>query len=185
SVVVKLDGDGQMDPALIPLFVAPILRGSADYVKGNRFYNVEDLRPMPKIRLIGNAGLSFMTKLSSGYWTIFDPTNGYTAISSAVISNLPLHKLQRRYFFESDILFRLSTIQALVFDLPMKPIYEDEESGLHIKEIFFQFLRGNIRNCLKRIIYNYFLRGFSVASLELVVGLVFLIFGLIFGEQRW
>lgn len=185
SVVVKLDGDGQMDPALIPRFVAPILGGRADYVKGNRFYNVEDVRTMPKVRLLGNAVLSFFTKLSSGYWTVFDPTNGYTAISGNVIAALPLQKLKRRYFFESDLLFHLGIVQACILDLPMAAKYGDETSGLHVHRIFFPFLFGNMGNFLKRVFYNYFLRGFSIASLELVVGLVFVCFGVVVGTQGW
>jgi dolichol-phosphate mannosyltransferase len=185
DVIVKLDGDGQMDPALIPLLVTPIVQGRADYVKGNRFHNIEDVRAMPKIRLIGNAALSFMTKLSSGYWNIFDPTNGYTAISAAVLSCLPLQKINRRYFFESDILFRLNTIQAVVLDLPMTAIYAGEQSGLHVRRVFLDFLGGNLSNFGKRVFYSYFLRGFSIASLELVTGLLFLGFGVIFGVQGW
>ena len=185
DVVVKLDGDGQMDPALISQFVAPILLGRADYVKGNRFYNIEDVRSMPAVRLIGNAGLSFMTKLSSGYWNIFDPTNGYTAISATVLSYLPMHKIKRRYFFESDLLFRLGTIQACVFDLPMTAIYADEDSGMNVKRIFFPFLFGNVGNFCRRVFYNYFLRGFSVASLELLAGVFFLLFGTAFGLWGW
>lgn len=185
DVIVKLDGDGQMDPALISRFVAPILQGRADYVKGNRFYNIEDVRSMPMIRLIGNAALSFMTKLSSGYWNIFDPTNGYTAISAALLSHLPLHKVKRRYFFESDLLFRLGTIQALVLDLPMTAIYADEESGLNVRRVFPQFLGGNIGNFCKRVFYGYFLRGFSIASLQLLAGLFFLLFGVAFGLHGW
>jgi glycosyltransferase involved in cell wall biosynthesis len=185
DVIVKLDGDGQMDPALIPQFVAPILQGRADYVKGNRFHNIEDVRAMPWDRLIGNAALSFMTKLSSGYWNMFDPTNGYTAISAAVLSRLPLHKVRRRYFFESDMLFRLGTLQAYVLDLPMTAVYADEQSGLKIRRVFLDFLGGNIGNFCKRVFYGYFLRGFSIASLELLTGLFFLLFGVVFGVQGW
>ena len=185
DVVVKVDADGQMDPALIPQFVAPILEGRADYVKGNRFHNVEDVRTMPTARLIGNAGLSFMTKLSSGYWNVFDPTNGYTAISGLVLSRIPLQKLRRRYFFESDLLFRLGTIQACVFDLPMTAVYADEQSGLNIRRVFLQFLGGNLVNLCKRVFYEYFLRGFSIASLELLVSVAFLLFGVVFGIQGW
>src|SRR5690606_11392859 len=76
DIIVKVDGDNQMDPALIPDFIAPILAGEADYTKGNRFFDLEEIRAMPKLRLFGNALLSFMTKLSAGYWDIFDPTNG-------------------------------------------------------------------------------------------------------------
>lgn len=185
DIVVKLDGDGQMDPGLIPYFIAPILQDRADYVKGNRFHNVEDVRSMPKARLLGNAGLSFMTKLSSGYWNIFDPTNGYTAISAPVLSHLPLHRLRRRYFFESDILFRLNTIQARVLDMPMTAIYADEQSGLQIRRVIVPFLLGNIANFCKRVIYSYFLRGFSIASLELLAGLILVPFGVLYGINGW
>lgn len=89
GVIVKVDGDGQMDPSLIPDFVAPITAGEADYTKGNRFFDLEEIRAMPKLRLFGNAVLSFMTKLSSGYWDLFDPTNGYTAIHADVARHLP------------------------------------------------------------------------------------------------
>ena len=185
DVVVKLDGDGQMDPALIPHFVAAIFEGRADYVKGNRFHNVEDVRTMPTARLVGNAGLSFMTKLSSGYWNVFDPTNGYTAISGPVLARIPLQKLRRRYFFESDLLFRLGTIQACVFDLPMTAVYGEEQSGLHIRRVFLQFLGGNLANACKRVFYGYFLRGFSIASLELLVSIAFILFGVVFGINGW
>lgn len=139
DIVVKLDGDGQMDPSLIGDFINPISKEFADYTKGNRFYDVESLKPMPKIRLFGNTVLSFMTKFSSGYYNIFDPTNGYTAISSFALKKINLDKLSKRYFFESDILFRLNLINAKVVDVPMDAIYEDEESNLHIKKIVFPF----------------------------------------------
>lgn len=105
EVVVKLDGDGQMDPDLIPTFVSPIERGVADYTKGNRFYAIENLEGMPFVRIFGNTSLSFVNKLSSGYWNVMDPTNGYTAIHASALSALPLSKIEKRYFFESDMLF--------------------------------------------------------------------------------
>lgn len=185
DVVVKLDGDGQMDPALIERFVRPILDGKCDYTKGNRFYYLDDLRAMPRLRLFGNAILSFMTKLSSGYWTLFDPTNGYTAIHARVIANLPLEKLSRRYFFESDILFRLNIIRAVVDDIPMRAIYGDEKSGLKINRIIMPFLAGHLRNFGKRVFYSYFLRDFSVASIELLLGLPLIVYGLCFGLHHW
>jgi len=95
EIVLKMDGDGQMDPNLIPRFIEPILSGRADYVKGNRFFVLEDLAQMPRHRVIGNAILSFMSKLSSGYWRSFDPTNGYTAIHKTALGMLPLHKLHK------------------------------------------------------------------------------------------
>jgi glycosyltransferase involved in cell wall biosynthesis len=185
DTIVKIDGDGQMDPALIPRVVEPLILGRADYVKGNRFFNIEDVRSMPPIRVFGNAALSFLTKMSSGYWTIFDPTNGYTAISANLASNLPTHKINARYFFESDMLFRVGTFQAVVCDLPMTAQYGNETSGLRVSRLLIPFLIGNILNCFKRIFYEYFLRGFSIASVELVVGACLLAFALIFGIDNW
>ena len=112
DIVVKIDGDGQMSPALLPKFVHPLLAGRADYSKGNRFYRPESVQGMPPIRLFGNAVLSFLTKLSCGYWNIMDPTNGYTAVRTCVLSELPLDKLEKRYFFETDMLFRLNTVRG-------------------------------------------------------------------------
>jgi len=185
DIVVKLDGDGQMDPSLIGDFINPILKEFADYTKGNRFYDVESLKPMPKIRLFGNTVLSFMTKFSSGYYNVFDPTNGYTAISSFALKKLNLDKLHKRYFFESDMLFRLNLINAKVVDVPMDAIYEDEESNLHIKKILFPFLKGHLKNTTKRIIYNYYLRDFSVASIELFCGISLSMFGVLYGLIGW
>ena len=185
DVVVKLDGDGQMDPRLIPRFVRPILAHRADYTKGNRFFNLDDVRAMPRVRLYGNAALSFITKLSTGYWTIFDPTNGYTAIHASLLPYLPLEKIAPRYFFESDMLFRLGMLRALVLDIPMTAIYADEVSHLRIGSVLLRFLAGHSRNFMKRLIYSYFLRDFSAASVELVLGLPLFSFGAIFGFAHW
>jgi glycosyltransferase involved in cell wall biosynthesis len=185
DIVVKLDGDGQMDPALIPQFVGPIVDGQADYTKGNRFTNIEDVRAMPPARLFGNAVLSFVTKASSGYWTLFDPTNGYTAIHAAVLARLPLDKIRQRYFFESDMLFRLGTVRACVVDIPMAAIYGDEQSGLRIGRVLGSFLKGHLVNVAKRVTYNYFLRDFSIASVQLLVGIAALVFALGFGLREW
>lgn len=185
SILVKIDSDGQMDPALIMDFVIPIISGEADYTKGNRFFNLERMRSMPKMRLFGNAVLSLMCKLSSGYWNLFDPTNGYTAIHADVASHLPLNKISRRYFFETDILFRLNTLRAVVVDVPMDAKYGDEVSNLKISKIIGEFFAKNIRNFSKRVFYNYYLRDMSLASIELPVGLVLLGFGSIYGGYHW
>ncbi|MBB1598185.1 glycosyltransferase family 2 protein [Achromobacter sp. UMC46] len=185
DIMVKVDGDGQMDPRLIPDFVAPIIAGEADYTKGNRFFDLETLRAMPRKRLFGNAVLSFMTKFSSGYWDLFDPTNGYTAIHARVAEHLPFHKISERYFFETDILFRLNLIGAVVMDVPMDARYADEVSNLKISKIVGEFSLKHIRNSLKRIFYNYYLRGFSIASLELPAGVLLLAFGVLYGGSRW
>ncbi|MDY0980249.1 glycosyltransferase family 2 protein [Stenotrophomonas sp. CFBP8994] len=185
SVVVKVDGDGQMDPALLPQFVAPILRGEADYTKGNRFWDLRQIKQMPLLRRVGNLGLSFMSKASTGYWDLFDPTNGYTAISTSVASHLPMDQISRRYFFETDILFRLNTMRAVVVDIPMDARYGDEESGLKVGKILGEFAFKHARNTFKRIGYNYFLRDLSLASFELVAALGLLLLAATFGGWHW
>jgi dolichol-phosphate mannosyltransferase len=184
-IIVKIDGDCQMDPRLIPEFITPIADGLADYTKGNRFYRPESLAGMPWNRVVGNAALSFMSKLSSGYWNIFDPTNGYVAIHAEVLRLVPLDKLSERYFFESDLLFRLSTIRAVVLDIPMDAVYRTERSNLTINKVVLLFLGGHIRNFAKRIAYSYFLRGFQIASIEWLLAPPLLAFGLAFGLENW
>ncbi|HYG07193.1 MAG TPA: glycosyltransferase family 2 protein [Stenotrophomonas sp.] len=185
DVLVKVDGDGQMDPALIDGFIEPILSGEADYTKGNRFYDLSGISAMPKLRLFGNAGLSFLAKLSSGYWDLFDPTNGYTAIHAQVARHLPFGKISKRYFFETDMLFHLNILRAVVVDVPMHAKYEDEVSNLKISKIFGEFLYKHARNFCRRVFYNYYLRGMSVASLELPLGLLLVIVGVGYGGYHW
>jgi glycosyltransferase involved in cell wall biosynthesis len=185
TVIVKVDGDGQMDTALIPSFVAPILAGEADYAKGNRFFNLEQIGAMPPLRLFGNAVLSLMTKLSSGYWDLFDPTNGYTAIHADAARYLPFDKISRRYFFETDMLFRLNTLGAVVVDVPMDAFYGDEVSNLKVSRIVTEFAAKHVRNFLKRLFYNYYLRNMSLASIELPLGLLLILFGAVFGIGHW
>jgi dolichol-phosphate mannosyltransferase len=184
-IVIKIDGDEQMDPALIPRFVQPIKDGRADYTKGNRFFNLDNVRSMPALRLFGNAVLSFLNKLSSGYWDIFDPTNGYTAIHTEVLRELPIEKISQRYFFESDMLFRLNLLKAVVVDVPMDAKYGDEVSNLKVSKIVTEFLGKHARNFCKRIFYNYYLRDLSLASLELPLGLLLFTFGTSFGLVQW
>jgi glycosyltransferase involved in cell wall biosynthesis len=184
-VIVKLDGDGQMDGALIPRFVAPILAGEADYTKGNRFFDLERIHAMPRVRLLGNALLSLLTKVSSGYWDLFDPTNGYTAIHADVARYLPFDKISRRYFFESDMLFRLNTLGAVVVDIPMDAVYRDESSNLKVSRIVTEFAGKHLRNFGKRLFYNYYLRNMSLASIELPLGLLLILFGIGYGTGHW
>jgi dolichol-phosphate mannosyltransferase len=185
DILVKIDSDGQMDPSEISVLVDPIVRGDADYAKGNRFFNIEDLQGMPVLRLFGNAGLSFLTKLSSGYWSVFDPTNGYTAVHARMIERVPLDKVAKRYFFESDLLFRLGTLRARVADVPMAAIYGDEVSQMDVGKIVIPFFAYNVTNFLKRLFYTYLLRNFSVASLYFLFGVPLTLFGVLFGAQRW
>ncbi len=184
-IVVKIDGDGQMDPAYIPRFVMPIIEGKADFTKGNRFFYLEDIKTMPTIRLFGNAALSLLAKASTGYWNIFDPTNGYIALDARLLEVLPLDKIDKRYFFETDLLFRAGLMRAKVLDIPMQAHYERETSNLRIRQEMVRFIGLHLLNFAKRIIYSYFLRDFNVASLELLVGLVLIGFGTIYGFAHW
>jgi len=183
--IVKIDGDGQMDPGLIPRFLYAVEAGEADYCKGNRFYRPATLFGMPKRRIIGNAILSFLTKMSSGYWNIIDPTNGYTVIHAPTLRLLPIEMIDRTYFFESDMLFRLNTISAVVRDIPMLSVYENEKSNLKIRKIVRPFLIKHCKNFLKRIMYSYYLRDFNLASFEWPLGIGFLTFGFTFGLYQW
>ena len=185
DVVVKIDGDDQMDPSLIPQFIKPILRGKADYTKGNRFFYLEGLAEMPKVRLFGNAVLSFLNKLVSGYWNIMDPTNGYTAVHADALKVIPLDKLARRFFFESDILFRLGVIRAVVQDIPMHSKYGDEVSNLKILDVALSFPSKYLSRYLKRIFYNYFLRDFTAGSLFLLSGIVLCLVSFVHGTYHW
>jgi glycosyltransferase involved in cell wall biosynthesis len=185
DIIVKLDGDGQMDPALIETIARPVIEGRADYAKGNRFHSVWNVRKMPRKRLFGNAALSFLTKLSSGYWSIFDPTNGYTAIHAEALRRLELANISERYFFETDMLINLGNIRAVVADVPMKALYADEKSNLRIRREMGRFLGKNLKELFKRLLYTFFLRDFSLASAQLLVGTCFLLFGAVFGSIEW
>ncbi len=182
---VKLDGDNQMDPAHIPALLTPLLQGRADYVKGNRFRDFASLRKMPFIRRIGNLGLSFFSKVSTGYWNIFDPTNGFFAIRAEVLAQLPLEKIDRRYFFETSMLANLYLINALVMDVPIPARYGNETSSLSIRRALFEFPFKLTRTFLQRILLKYFLFDFSMMSIYLLVSVPLLLFGLTFGIIKW
>lgn len=185
DIVIKIDGDGQMDPAIIPLFVAEIQEGRADYVKGNRFFSIKNVKSMPLSRKIGNMGLSFFTKLSTGYWQLFDPTNGFTAIHANILKALPLTDIEHRYFFESDMLFQLGLLRARIVEVPMQAVYGEEESHLSEIDALCHFPIKHGRNFFKRMFYDYFLRNFNIASVELIFGLLFVSFGVVFGVSAW
>lgn len=185
DIAIKVDGDGQMDPKHIPNLIAPIIAGEADYTKGNRFFDPSYLDKMPIGRLIGNAGLSFISKVSTGQWQIMDPTNGFTAIHTKILPWLHLDKLEKRYFFETDMLFRLGTIDALVQDIPMPAVYLSEQSNLDVKSAFFEFGFKHVFLLFKRLFYTYFLRNFSLASVFLITSIPLILFGGAFGVFQW
>mgnify|MGYP000402657635 FL=1 len=185
DIVVKVDGDGQMDPAMITDLVQPIVDVKADYTKGNRFDSLVGLREMPGVRVLGNGVLSLMSKVSSGYWNVTDPTNGFTAIHRDVLKALPLDMISKRFFFESDMLFRLSILRAVVWDVPMEARYGNEKSNLSVLKALFEFPGKHFVRFHKRLFYNYYLRDMSAASLELPVGAALGWFGFIFGVTKF
>ena len=185
DIIVKVDGDGQMEPSFIPELIRPILTHQADYTKGNRLHRGGAVRSMPMVRLFGNMGLTLMSKLSSGYWNIMDPTNGFTAIHAAVARELPLDDIANGYFYESDILFRLYELNAVVRDVPMRAKYGAEVSHLVVHRVFWPFLSGHLKNSWRRIIDTYFVREIGIASLELLLGVVLFSIGSLYGAFRW
>jgi dolichol-phosphate mannosyltransferase len=185
DILVKVDGDGQMDPVRIDSLVAGIINDRADYCKGNRFYNQSSFEGMPLIRIIGNAILSLLIKLSSGYWHIVDPTNGFTAIHAKVLKEVNFNKIDDGYFFESSMLCSLGLLGAVVHDVPIKAVYGQEKSNITIPAIALPFLIKNLTGFNRRIFIVHFLRGFSVASIELIIGTILLLFGLIYGAVQF
>jgi len=185
DIIVKLDGDGQMDPSKINLLVDPIINQLADYTKGNRFYDFKALKTMPKIRLFGNSFLSFLVKFSSGYWNMMDPTNGFTAIASEALKNVQLDKLSKRFFFETDMLIRLNIYATVVLDVPIAARYKDEKSNLNVFNVILKFPFKIIRDLLNRIFLKYYVFDFNMASIYLLLSAPLLVFGLGFGLYRW
>jgi glycosyltransferase involved in cell wall biosynthesis len=185
DIVVKIDGDGQMDVNYMQQLIEPLIDGKADYTKGNRFADFKALRQMPKIRLLGNSGLSFLVKASSGYWNMMDPTNGYTAINKHALGELDLDALAKRYFFESDMLINLNIENAVVKDVEIPAKYGDEESSLSIIKTLFGFPPKLFKGLCKRIFLKYFVYDFNMLSVYLIMGLPMVLFGFIFGTYHW
>ncbi len=168
DVIIKLDADGQMNPDLIPELIKPIINGAYDAAKGNRFSRLDHVLSMPTIRIIGNLGLSFFNKLSTGYWELFDPTNGFMAFKTSALKHIRLDKVDDRYFFESDLLFQCALTQITFAQLPMTSVYGDEQSSLNPMREIIKFSAKHLINFLKRLVYQYFILDFNAGSLELM-----------------
>jgi glycosyltransferase involved in cell wall biosynthesis len=185
QIVVKIDGDGQMDMDHLPKLVEPLIEGKADYTKGNRFRDFRSLQKMPLIRRIGNMGLGFLSKAATGYWHMFDPTNGFNAIRSEALAQLPLQQIDRTYYFETSMLANLYLIGAVVKDVPMPARYQGEVSSLSIRRVLFEFPLKLITTFVRRLVLKNFIYDFSMGSIYLLTGLPLLIFGLSFGIYKW
>jgi glycosyltransferase involved in cell wall biosynthesis len=181
DITIKMDGDGQMDAAYIPALVKPLVDDKADFTKGNRFRELKALQAMPITRRIGNLGLSFIIKAASGYWNVFDPTNGFTAIKNETLKGMNFNKIHKRYYFETSMLIELYYANAVVNDIPMKARYGDEVSGLSRTKTLFQFPPKLFIAFIRRIILKYFLFDFNIASIYTIFGLPLFLFGLYYG----
>lgn len=185
QVIVKIDGDGQMDAAYLPDLIMPLLTGQADYAKGNRFRDFQALRKMPLIRRIGNMGLGFLTKAATGYWNLFDPTNGFVAVRGEVLAQLPISRIDNTYFFETSMLANLYLLGAVVRDVPMPARYHSESSNLSIRKTLIEFPIKLTKTFLRRVVLKNLIYDFSMASIYLLTGLPLLLFGLVFGSIKW
>lgn len=185
GIVVKMDGDGQMDPAMLPRLLDPIVEGRCGYAKGNRFLFARELTAMPRHRLVGNFSLTFLTKLASGYWHVFDPQNGYVAIASSALRLLELHRLSRRWFFENDMLINLNVFSVPVADVPIPARYGDERSSMSIGRVLVSFPFHLLRGYWSRFYRKYVLRDFSPIALFMLAGIPLLLFGILFGGYTW
>lgn len=185
DILVKMDGDGQMDPSYLPALVQPILDEKADFTKGNRFVHIREIKSMPGNRRAGNLGLSFLAKATSGYWNVFDPTNGYLAIAAQVYKLLDPESIHSRYYFEINLLCEMHLIRAVVVDVPIPARYLGESSSLSIRRTLFEFPPLLLKSLLRRIWIEYFVLDFTLGSLFLVVGIPMIIFGVLWGAAGW
>lgn len=181
DVSVVMAGDAQMDPAFLPQLLDPIAAGKAEFTKGNRFYGKGSFAGMPRHRIFGNIALSFLTKAASGYWNLFDPQNGYTAISRSALERLPLNQISRRYEFENDMLINLNILRVPAVDVPIPAVYGDEVSGIHLRTAGPRILRQLFTGFWSRIWWKYVLQSFSAVALMLFGGLALTTFGLAVG----
>jgi dolichol-phosphate mannosyltransferase len=185
TVCVKMDGDGQMNAADLDGLVAPILDGSADYAKGNRFVDLRALQRMPRRRLLGNAVLSFASKIASGYWNMLDVTNGFTAIRASVLRGLDFDRLADRYFFETSMLIELNIRRGVTADVEMPARYGDEQSSMKLARVASTFPGLLLRGLLRRFYWRYLIEEFGVVSVCVLLGAPLLLFGIAFGAWHW
>lgn len=185
GIVVKMDGDGQMPPEYLSSLLDAITDQGYDYAKGNRFLASEALAVMPRHRIFGNVVLTFMTKLASGYWHIFDPQNGYIAIKADALQVLDLEGIHKGYFFENDMLIHLNFFSFRVKDVAIPASYGEEESGINLFRVSSTFPFLLLRRFFNRIHQKYILRDFSPIALFLLLGLILLCWSAVFGTYVW
>jgi len=185
EVVVKIDGDGQMDINYLDKLLNAIFIGKYNFAKGNRFFDQKMLRKMPAIRRIGNIGMGFLIKMASGYWNIFDPTNGFFCIHNSVLNKIDFNRLSKRFFFESSLMIELYYTGAKIKDIAMPAIYAEEKSNLSVLKTLFTFPPKLFKSFLRRIWLRYFVYDFNISSLYIFFGTPLFFFGIIFGIINW
>lgn len=185
DIIIKLDGDGQMDVKYLDRLIELLSSGKCNYAKGNRLYDRKMLKNMPAIRRFGNLGLSFLIKISSGYWNISDPTNGYFGVKAETLRRIDLNRLSNRFFFESSMLIELYYTGARIKDVQMPAKYADEKSNLSVFKTLMTFPPKLFFAMLRRIWLRYFVYDFNVNSVYIMFGVPMFLFGLIFGIVEW
>jgi hypothetical protein len=178
DVSVVMAGDAQMDPAYLPALLDPIADGEAQFTKANRFYGEGSFEGMPRHRVVGNIGMSFLTKAASGYWGLFDPQNGYTAIHRTALERLQLDRLAKRYEFENDLLIKLNVLRVPARDVPIPAVYGTEVSGLKVGRVAPRLLSMLWRGFWHRMWWKYVLQSFSAVALMFFTGLFLVAIGL-------
>jgi glycosyltransferase involved in cell wall biosynthesis len=153
EVTAVMAGDSQMDPADLVALISPVVFGTADYAKGNRFAWPGVYRVMPLSRLLGNVALSFLTRLASGYRTIFDSQCGYTAANRRALALILSGEVFPRYGYPNDLLARLGALGARVVDVPVRPVYgPDWRSGIRIASVVVPLMRLVLRGITSRVL---------------------------------
>jgi glycosyltransferase involved in cell wall biosynthesis len=184
DILVKMDADGQMDVGDLPRLIAPLAKGDAEYTKGNRFYVVNANRDMPHHRKYGSVVLTFMTKMASGYWHVFDSQCGFTAVRSGMLKMIDLDRIAKDYFFENDMLIWLNLIDARTVDVPIRTLYGSEVSGVSIGRVMWSFPPRLIRAWFFRTVRKYLFLDFGAIGALGFFGFLFTLFGAAYGTYR-
>jgi len=181
DISVVMAGDAQMDPKYLPKLLDPLIDEGYHYSKGNRFMRKDSLKGMPKLRVIGNMFLTFLNKLSSGYWNIFDPQNGYTAIKLNVFEELDVEQLAKRYEFENSMLLHLNIGNFRVKDVPIPSLYGNEKSKIKLYKFIPKTSLFLLKGFLYRMYQKYTLRNFHPIVIFLFFGFLFFASGFLVG----
>lgn len=178
---VVMAGDAQMDPDYLEPLLDPIADGRVGFSKANRFFSATSYRGMPRYRVFGNVVLSFLTKMASGYWHLFDPQNGYTALGKQALHRLDLDAISMGYEFENSLLVHLNVLEVPACDVPIPAVYGNEVSGIKLGKVVPRLLRTLWKGFWFRIRHRYVAPSFSPVALLLFSGLALLAFGLLVG----